>query len=234
MLDDLAFLRLQQLTDSALPVGAQAHSFGLEALIADGLLTVDGLEPFLVAYLQETGAADGYFCAAAYRLAAAPMPEPFIQEWIALNERLSAFRPARESRAASSALGRRLLTSVAKWKDDPDLSAGQQSAQRANVELHYVTVLGLTAGLLGLGERVTVLAYLQQTVMGLLTATQKLLPLGQSYVSQLLWRLKPVMVMTAECSTTSNWREGTVTATTPLLELASFRHARLPVRLFIS
>ena len=47
-------LRLLQLADSALPVGAAAHSFGLESLIQEGLLGADELESFLRGYLEES------------------------------------------------------------------------------------------------------------------------------------------------------------------------------------
>ncbi len=53
--DSLAFLRLLQLADSALPIGATAHSFGLETLAAEELLRVEQLEAFLHDYLEETG-----------------------------------------------------------------------------------------------------------------------------------------------------------------------------------
>jgi urease accessory protein UreF len=53
--DYFAFLRLMQLADSALPVGAAAHSFGLDPLVAEGSLDVAQLEPFLREYLQEAG-----------------------------------------------------------------------------------------------------------------------------------------------------------------------------------
>src|SRR5437660_424593 len=51
-------LRLLQLADSALPVGAAAHSFGLESLIQEGLLGAGELESFLLAYLEESGRLD--------------------------------------------------------------------------------------------------------------------------------------------------------------------------------
>ena len=102
--DELALPRLLQLADSALPVGSAAHSFGLESVIEDGLLPVGDLESFFADYLHENGALEAAFCRAAHRLA---QQEPFEAAWRDLNQRLSARRPARESREASLTLGRR-------------------------------------------------------------------------------------------------------------------------------
>src|SRR5687767_6322345 len=99
---DLALLNLLQFADSALPIGSQSHSFGLETLIAEEWLTLDQLEAFLHDYLFEIGALDGLFCRAAYTLAAQADPAHFEIDWHALNDRLSALRPARESRTASA------------------------------------------------------------------------------------------------------------------------------------
>lgn len=90
-----------QLADSALPVGSAAHSFGLEMLTADGVLAADSLPSFLRDYLQETGVLEAAFCRAGHRQAGVG--------WTALNQQLSARKPAQESRAASLTLGRRFL-----------------------------------------------------------------------------------------------------------------------------
>jgi urease accessory protein len=231
--DAVGLLRLLQLTDSALPVGAQAHSFGLEALIADGVVTLDLLEAFLLDYLAEAGALDAYGCCTAYRLADLPHAQ-FAPAWVALNDRLSALRSPRESRSASTALGRRLLTLAAGWEIGPRLTTAQTIAKAADAEIHYATAFGLLAGLLGLGERMAALGLLQQTIMGLLAASQKLLPIGQSHVAGILWRLKPALAEAAARGAAMDWEAGTVVATTPLLDLAAMRHARQAMRLFIS
>src|SRR5260370_42636655 len=59
---NLAFLQLLQLADSALPVGAAAHSFGLETLVAEEWLSVETLETFLHDYLSEAGTLECSFC----------------------------------------------------------------------------------------------------------------------------------------------------------------------------
>jgi urease accessory protein len=95
--DYLALLRLMQLADSALPVGAAAHSFGLETLVAEEYLEVTQLGPFLRDYLEEAGVVEGAFCRLGYRLASHTDRALFTAEWLALNEQLSAIKTARES-----------------------------------------------------------------------------------------------------------------------------------------
>ena len=120
-----------QLADSALPVGSAAHSFGLETLVAEELLIADSLPSFLRGYLQETGILEAAFCRAAHRLAGAG--------WTALNQQLSARKPAQESRAASLTLGRRFLQLFLALEGGPDPGG----------EAHYATAFGYAEPLAG-------------------------------------------------------------------------------------
>ncbi len=104
-LDYLRFLQFMQLADSALPIGSAAHSFGLETLVDEGYLTIEQLEPFLRDYMEEVGGWESAFCRLSYRLMSLPNQDIFETHWLALNERLSACKTARESRVASATLG---------------------------------------------------------------------------------------------------------------------------------
>src|ERR1700736_3178383 len=112
MNSQLAELRLLHLADSALPIGGLAHSFGLESLVSAELLGVRELPEFLRTFLEEAGFLEAVFCRGGLRLAGASEPETFARDWIALNGRLSAMKPGRESRAGSGSLGRNFLTTV--------------------------------------------------------------------------------------------------------------------------
>ena len=231
---DLALLNLLQFADSALPIGSQSHSFGFETLIAEEWLTVDRLEAFLHDYLFEIGALDGLFCRAAYALAAQADLGHFAIDWRTLNYRLSALRPARESRTASATLGRRFLALVIELAPNDTLYTALQTAKQTDVDLHHATAFGLVGGVLGFDEEMTVLAYLQQMVTGLLSAVQKLLPIGQSQVIALRWRLKSALVTAANRGRDADWRTTAVPSFGLLAEIAAMRHPQLPVRLFIS
>jgi len=213
--DRLALLRVLQLADSALPVGAAAHSFGLESLFEDGLLTTGQLESFLRGYLEESGLLDAFFCRSAHRLSRSD-GDGFAAEWQDLNRRLSARKLSRESRDASLALGRRFLSLAS------ELLPGREIPCPA----HHVTAFGLVAALAGIEESSAVLAWLHQSVAALVSAAQRLAPVGQTRASRILWELKPLMADIAECSGEDCF--------TPLLEIASMRHPKLPSRLFIS
>jgi len=207
-------LKLIHLADSALPIGGAAHSFGLETLVAEGLLTAKSLAGFLRDYLQETGVVEAVFCRAAYHVAGA--------EWAALNQPLSARKPACESRQASLTLGRRFL----------QLFSALEGGDTPAGDAHYATAFGYAGCALGVGEELAVAAYLQQAIAALVSACQRLMPVGQQRAARLLWELKPAILETVRASSTAEL--GTAAAFSPLVEIASMRHVALETRLFIS
>jgi len=227
-------LRLLQLADSALPVGAAAHSFGLETLVAEEALTVAQLGTFLADYVAEVGVLEAGFCRAGYAVGAGL--DGILDEagWLELNLRLSALKPARESRTASAMLGRRLLRLLLALETWPQAEQALHAAQQAGVEIHYSTAFGLAGGILELDEEATTLAYLQQMVTGLVSACQRLLPLGQSEAARLIWQLKPALLSAAQFSRGLDWEKTPFQCFIPVVEVASMRHPILHTRLFMS
>jgi urease accessory protein len=233
-LDPTALLRLMQLADSALPIGSTAHSYGLETLAVEQELTVERLQTFLEDYVQEAGTLDASFCCTSYSLVALTDSYEFLELWLALNARASAMKVARESRAASATLGRRFLQLVGALQEEPLLRLILETLKVGREDVHYCIAFGLVGGILHVDEVATVLAYLQQMVTGLVSACQRLLPLGQSRAAELLWRLKPALIAAAERGSVAAHSGTEIASFTPLLDQGSMRHPNLSTRLFIS
>ena len=230
---ELADLRLLHLADTALPVGSLAHSFGLESLVVNEILDVNGLFGFLRGYLEEAGAMEGTFCRAAFRLAVDSSRAFAVERWLDLNIRLGALKPARESRAGSAALGRNFLTTVLALGEVPVLREALESARKPPATaIHHSLAFGLVSGALGFDEDRAVLAYLHQSAANLVSACQRLLPLGQTDAARILWNLKPVMIETAARSATSD--PESVSCFMPLLDCGAMEHPALSTRLFVS
>ena len=83
-------------------------------------------------------------------------------------------------------------------------------------DLHHATAFGLIGGHWRLGEEATVLAFLQQMMTGLVSACQRLMPLGQQRAQSILWALQPIVAATAQRVATAE--DEAPPAFTPLLE----------------
>jgi len=226
---DLAYLRLLHLADSALPIGALAHSFGLESLAACGLLTPARVPDLLRGYVEEVGVMEAVFCCQAFRLADRDFSAA---RWLEINQRLDARKPSRESRTGSAALGKQLLSLALALGELGVLEEALLVSRQAQCPTHYSPAFGLVAGALGLDEERAVLAYLHQSLAGLVSACQRLLPIGQSEAARILWNLKPAIIEAPARSRTQTIDD--VCCFTPMLDWGAMEHPALTTRLFIS
>jgi urease accessory protein len=230
----LSELRLLHLADSALPIGGLAHSFGLESLVAQGLLSVKDLPEFFSGFLEEAGMAEAVFCREGFRLGTALHDDrvQFAQLWVELNDRVSAMKPARESRMGSAALGRNFLAAVAALGEFATVQAALAASKQAGSLIHHGPAFGLAGGALGFAEDRTVLAYLHQSIASMVSASQRLMPLGQSAATKILWDLKPAMLQAATRSAACTLDDACCFM--PLLDWGAMEHPGLTTRLFIS
>src|SRR5882672_11594898 len=201
-------LELLQLSDSALPVGAAAHSLGLETQVEEETLRPANLEIFLRDYLAEAGVLETTFVRRAW---GGENPS-------CLSSEFEARRPARESRDAALKIGRRFA----------ELFNALTGAHLLP-SLHYPIAFGAAAAFAGIPEESIALGYLQQSLTGLVSACQRLMPLGQITASRIIWNLRPAI---REAVSHSERLE--VSCFTHLPELGSMRHPLLETRLFIS
>jgi urease accessory protein len=229
---ELAELRLLHLADSALPIGGLAHSFGLESLVAAELVGVRELPEFLRGFLEEAGFLEAVFCRAGFRLGIGTDLEGFARHWLALNERLSAMKPARESRAGSASLGRNFLALVGGLGDFALVREALWASKEAQGLIHHSLSFGLGCGVLGFEENRAVLAFLHSCAASLVSACQRLLPLGQNAAMRILWDLKPAIVETMRRSAACSVEDASCFM--PLLDWGAMEHPGLATRLFIS
>jgi urease accessory protein len=221
-----ALLAALQLSDSMFPSGAYAHSSGLEALVADGEVEgVADVRALLRVHLRRRLAlGDLPALLAAHAAAAAPD----LALLAAVDAALTAVRLAREERAASSRVGRRLAFEAGRLAPHPALdllAAGELDANAA-------VALGAAALAMGIDAQEAALLACYQFGASLVSAGLRLLRMGHGDAQAILRDCRPDMEGAVRVAGTVSWRE--LRPSTPQLDAAAARHERASVRLFAS
>jgi urease accessory protein len=222
---------LLQLSDSTLPVGAYAHSFGLEGLVQIGAIaTADDLQRFLTREMLSSLTEVELPLIRLSRLALENNDLPALTR---LDHLALATRPTAELRSATTRMGRQLLnlapqllgeklTTSAAWQLVLD-SIPHRQTSTATAVLHHFRNVPNNAGLH---------ATTWQTLSGLAQAGLKLLHLGPAGIQGILAHCADAIPHAVAASLSIS--EQQIGSYTPLWDIASSRHERAPARLFIS
>jgi urease accessory protein len=227
---DQALLRLLQLTDSAFPTGAFAHSFGLETYVARGIVdTVGRLEAFVDNTLRHSVApSDGTACVAVAQAGADW--EDVVQR---LDHRLTAMKTVSELRQASQTLGTRFLRTVTQLFSLPRAMGYLTAINAKHLHGHMSLAYGLTCRDLELPLEPALAAWFRHYCACLVSVGVRLIPLGQTAGQALLARLGTAIVEAVERTLGQDIDD--MTSFAPGQELAGIIHRDgLTTRLYIS
>ncbi|WP_115790134.1 urease accessory protein UreF [Arthrobacter silvisoli] len=217
-------LALQQLTDSALPTGAFAHSFGFESYLERGLVHDEAsFGTWLAAFL---GQQLTYSDALAIRFLYEGMP---LAE---LDEHLSAQLLPRQVREASTKMGGRLLEIGSEVFPSPELEAYRAAVATGRAAGHQPLAFAVVACSLDIPLEEALPAYLFAAVTSLTQNAVRAIPLGQNAGQRVLRAAHDGVAAAVE-------RVRTLTpddfgAVSPGLEISQMRHERQRARMFMS
>jgi len=216
---DLQLLRLLQLFDSQFPVGAFAHSGGLETYAQQGASLTD-LRSLLTNQIA-LGWGRSELAAACLAWHAAPASAGDLDE---LAARAGAFKVVPAVRDASIRLGTRTVTLLRRLH--PSL------ATLAPTPPHHAIVVGAAGRLLDLPLRELLLAYGQSLLTGALAAATRCMPISPAQSQALIVEMQPQLASAVD-RVVKNPEEAMFTCT-PALDIRCDQQGRLHTRLFQS
>ncbi|MFC4812278.1 urease accessory protein UreF [Paenibacillus sp. GCM10023250] len=224
------WLALQQLLDSALPIGGFSHSFGLETLVQEGAVrTSRQLEAYLTAMLMQSWAtADLMVVKAVYRDVPA-------EDWPALwqVERLAHLqRSGAETRAGIEKMGRRLLQLLGAMHPRMDWRSLSDAYKRGDCLATHPLVFGYACFRIGIPLAQAAQGYLYGCISTGVNSALRLMAIGQTEGQQLIARLAPRTV--EAWAFASALRPEDAYANMPIGDIAMMRHEQLYSRLFMS
>jgi urease accessory protein len=217
-------LALQQLTDSALPTGAFAHSLGFETYIERGLVhNEETFGVWLSAFIgQQLTYSDGLAIRFLYE--GAPVEE--------LDSLLTAQLLPRQLREASIKMGTRLLEIGSEVFPSPELVAYRELVTAGRAAGHQPLAFAVVARSLGVPLPEALAAYLFAAVTSLTQNAVRAIPLGQNAGQRLLRKASDGVA--GAVGHVSHLSPDDFGAVSPGLEISQMRHERQRARMFMS
>jgi urease accessory protein len=223
-------IALHQLTDSMFPSGAFVHSEGLETYVQAGTIqTPADLEAYLQGRLLRGLALSDWV---ATHSAMDCYQQQNLSELIALDNRLSAMKVAAEGREASVRIGRQTLRTILNTWSDSFLHDYQTAIRQQAAAGHQALVFGLVCAAQGIAKRPTLATYGYSFVSSQVSASIKLMRLGQTHAQNIIHTLQPSIETAVEIALTQTVE--TMQSFTPALDIRMMQHQYLFRRLFNS
>jgi urease accessory protein len=220
-MEPLQFIRSLQLADAFFPVGAFAYSDGLETAAAGGRVhDADSLRDWMDHFVEGVFVpCEGLALVKCMHALKAKDLETLCR----VDEELTAIRPAAAVRAASSGVGKRLLSLHAAIT-----GAHLPPLPHGNAPAAYAVVLFRC----GLEARDGALAYGYNRLAGIVSAGLRLIPLGQQQGQTLL--TKTLDRLPAAIDRIFRLTDEPLRSFNPLLDIEQMNHQYLYSRLFRS
>jgi urease accessory protein len=217
---------LLHLCDSLFPTGGFAHSDGLEAATAAGTVaSVGDLRCWMAVLLEETL---GRSEALAVALAWHAHTEDRSDDLERLDAEVHALRPSSAGRAASRAMGTRLLRT---WRAiRPELELDRFAGMRLTLPVAFA-LAGVSAGI---DRRATVEGFIYARLAATVSSAMRLMPLGQTEAHALLAEMLvrvPAVLDAIEGRLARAERPG---AFAPAFDVATMSQQHVRSRLFLS
>ena len=213
MTTDQSILTLSQWISPSYPVGSFTYSHGLEALVnLRWLGNGQNLYEWLSNILQ-SGAArtDAIFLAAAYNCSS---DEALIE----MNMKARALASSQERLLEMDELGKAFKSiTEAVWPIEID-------------ELVYPIAIGFCANAEGIELNLTACLYLQAYVSNLVSAAQRLMPLGQTEAQKIIKTLSPICIQVADETRDGNLDN--IYSSVFISDIAAMKHETQVSRIF--
>lgn len=217
-------LALQQLTDSALPTGAFAHSLGFESYVDAGLVADEAsFGAWLGAFIsQSLTYSDGLAIRFLY------------EGWnvAELDSLLSASLLPRQVREASAKMGGRLLEIGGEIFPSAELALYRDVVRGGRAVGHQPLAFAVVARSLDVPLAEALAAYLFATVTSLTQNAVRAIPLGQNAGQRLLREAADGVAAAVE--RVKHLTQDDFGAVSPGLEICQMRHERQRARMFMS
>lgn len=218
-----------QFIDSFFPSGGYAYSSGLEAAVQGGAVKDSDQLGRYVEDLLRGGMSRREALAA--KLANRAGLTGQLDAAIKADRELESTKLGRESRLASRQMGRQVIKVAAGQLRGKTVLRDYLDAVKADrTPCHLAVSFGLTLGACGWKGQETVAAFLYQTAVGFVSASMRLLPIGQNEGQRVLGEWLPLIDrISREIST-----EIPMSSWSPIQDIYAMRHGCLEWRLFRS